>query len=719
MTNNTIKRLQLLIPFILGLLGFAIVAGPNGLDPTNIGWLDTGGDLSLHYLSWDFFRHGPWTFPLGMNPNYGIDISSSIVYSDSIPIFAFIFKLLSPLLSEPFQYFGIWYFCCFILQAYFAWLLLGLLKPGWQIQTLATLLFIFAPPFLIRVGFHASFCAQFLILAALYLVFRASQKNQALLWTLLLATSTFINGYILLMILAMYLGNMLDLLCIRKNINFVRFSIQIMVVFLVLALSFWITGYFVPGASGGEFGIKKMNLLALVLPGGWGGWPWSYLYKSPEAWNHFEGFNYLGTGIIFLFMVMICYSTHWKTSVNTIFHQHFFLLLAIVALACIAISNHIALGGWELNIPLSETLFNLASTFRSSGRMFWPAFYALIFFAIYLAIHSFNHKKVIWLLSIVCLIQIADTSAGWREIHTRFGEKPSSKFQSELVSLLADPFWDELATHYRNVLVYPIDRDVSILPRGWNTWAYYAATHRMATNSIFLGRYDDKKIKLAGTKIDQAIMSGQFDPDTLYIFDDERILPVLTHLDRSKHLFARIDGFNVLAPNWKTCSSCKLPLPDQEMNKSFQIPTLNTPIDFSKNGHGADYLLNLDAKQIIGRGWSWPEEFGVWSEGSPVQLVIPLPNPKPKKLIINCRALITQNRPSQSVQIFINTILIGNFLLENGDNNILTLDIPKNDLKDYVSIEFKFPANLASPKSLGMGDDERLLGIGIKSITFN
>ena len=66
-----------------------------------------------------------------------------------------------------------------------------------------------------------------------------------------------------------------------------------------------------------------------------------------------------------------------------------------------------------------------------------------------------------------------------------------------------------------------------------------------------------KSERVGGDKIDQAIMSGQFDPDTLYIFDDERILPVLTHLDRSKHLFARIDGFNVLAPNWKTCSSCK------------------------------------------------------------------------------------------------------------------------------------------------------------------
>ncbi|MCE7505265.1 DUF6311 domain-containing protein [Polynucleobacter sp. IMCC30063] len=719
MTNNTIKRLQGLIPFILGLLGFAIVAGPNGLDPTNIGWLDTGGDLSLHYLSWDFFRHGPWTFPLGMNPDYGIDISSSIVYSDSIPIFAFIFKLLSPLLSEPFQYFGIWYFCCFILQAYFAWLLLSLLKPSWQIQSLGTLLFVFAPPFLIRVGFHASFSGQFLILAALYLSLRQNQKNRALWWILLIAISALINGYILFMGLALFIGSSLDLIYFKTKIRLRQFIVELIALVIILILFFWVTGYFVPGASGGEFGIKKMNLLAPILPGGWAGLPWSYFYNLPAEWNHFEGFNYFGIGVITLIFILIFYYKKWVTSFIKIIREHLFLIIVIGALACFALSNKIAIGGWEINIPLSEFLLNLVSTFRASGRMFWPAYYAIIFFSIYLSLKIFNQKNLIWLLSFICLLQIGDTSAGWREIRTRFGENPSSKFQSELTTLLVDPFWDSVANKYHKLVVYPIHRDVEILPRGWNTWAYYAATHRMATNSIFLGRYDDKKIKLAGAKIDQAIMSGQFDPDTLYIFDDERILPVLTHLDRSKHLFARIDGFNVLAPNWKTCSSCKLPLPDQEMNKSFQIPTLNTPIDFSKNGHGADYLLNLDAKQIIGRGWSWPEEFGVWSEGSPVQLVIPLPNPKPTKLIINCRALITQNHPSQSVQIFINTIFMGNFLLENGDNNILTIDIPKNDLKDYVSIEFKFPANLASPKSLGMGDDERLLGIRIKSITFN
>ena len=241
----------------------------------------------------------------------------------------------------------------------------------------------------------------------------------------------------------------------------------------------------------------------------------------------------------------------------------------------------------------------------------------------------------------------------------------------------------------------------------------------MATNSIFLGRYDDKKIKLAGAKIDQAIMSGQFDSDTLYIFDDERILPVLTHLDRSKDLFARIDGFNVLAPNWKTCSSCKLPLPDQEMNKSFQIPTLNTPIDFSKNGHGADYLLDLDARQIKGYGWSWPEIFGVWSEGSPVRLVIPLPNPKPTQLTINCRALITQNHLSQKIQLFINDKLMGNFILQNAENNVLTVPIEKNELQNYVVLKFVFPEKILSPKDLGISPDDRLLGVGLVSIVLN
>src|SRR3989338_10589343 len=45
------------------------------LNPTYIDWiLTTGGDPFQHYIGWEFFRHSPWTFPLGINLQYGYPI---------------------------------------------------------------------------------------------------------------------------------------------------------------------------------------------------------------------------------------------------------------------------------------------------------------------------------------------------------------------------------------------------------------------------------------------------------------------------------------------------------------------------------------------------------------------------------------------------------------------------------------------------------------------
>jgi hypothetical protein len=70
-----------------------------------------------------FYRYGPWTFPIGLNPNFGLDISSSIIYSNSMPLLAMLFKPFSGLLGEPFQFLGLWILLCFILQAWITWLL--------------------------------------------------------------------------------------------------------------------------------------------------------------------------------------------------------------------------------------------------------------------------------------------------------------------------------------------------------------------------------------------------------------------------------------------------------------------------------------------------------------------------------------------------------------------------------------------------------------------
>ena len=102
-----------LLPLGLGIGVFSAVVGLGPLVPSHVGWIS--GVDSLHdYLGWQLFRQSPWSFPVGLSPNNGMDISSSIVYSDSIPLLAILFKMFGSFLPDTFQYLGIWALLCCI-----------------------------------------------------------------------------------------------------------------------------------------------------------------------------------------------------------------------------------------------------------------------------------------------------------------------------------------------------------------------------------------------------------------------------------------------------------------------------------------------------------------------------------------------------------------------------------------------------------------------------
>ncbi|HOV13874.1 MAG TPA: DUF6311 domain-containing protein, partial [Spirochaetota bacterium] len=111
------KKNKIIMVFICGLLGvlaFITIFGIKVLDVTYIDWITDGFDLQQHYFGWSFFRNDTWHFPLGKTINYGYPFGISVVYTDSIPLFAIFFKLFKGILPEQFQYFGIFSLMCFI-----------------------------------------------------------------------------------------------------------------------------------------------------------------------------------------------------------------------------------------------------------------------------------------------------------------------------------------------------------------------------------------------------------------------------------------------------------------------------------------------------------------------------------------------------------------------------------------------------------------------------
>ena len=83
-------------------------------------------DVQQHYAGWLFYRQSPISLPLCETDHLNWPDGTSIAFTDSIPLFAAFFRLLSPLLPGIFQYFGLYTALCFALQGGFAALLAGL-----------------------------------------------------------------------------------------------------------------------------------------------------------------------------------------------------------------------------------------------------------------------------------------------------------------------------------------------------------------------------------------------------------------------------------------------------------------------------------------------------------------------------------------------------------------------------------------------------------------
>ena len=189
--NNTyiIHISLLIISFLAGLylLGF------NNLNFLNKNWLYLG-DLSGYQIGWEFFRNDSWKFPLGFNPNYGLELANSIVFTDCIPLLAFIFKLFKNFLPENFQYFSLWIVLSIYLQLLFSYLIIFNLTKNFYFSVISIFFFILAPIFLHRSGIHLSLMGQWIILFSFYIELNNS-KSKPILRGINLILSSLIHFY--------------------------------------------------------------------------------------------------------------------------------------------------------------------------------------------------------------------------------------------------------------------------------------------------------------------------------------------------------------------------------------------------------------------------------------------------------------------------------------------------------------------------------------------
>jgi Family of unknown function (DUF6311) len=694
-----IRRTPTLAPIALGLIAFFLVVGPRALNPTNIAWLGNG-DLATHYLGWVFFSQSGWSFPLGLNPDYGLEFSNAILFSDSNPLFAFLFKPFVSLLPQPFQYFGIWLLTCFILQAWFAWKLIGLVSTSPAVRVLGAGFFVFAPPMIFRMGGHPNLAGHFLIVAALYFTFHPKLNRQALIWSLLLSVATLVHAYLMLMAASIWVACLADQL-ISKRISNRHALIEFVIVFATVSLVCWQAGYFVvgSGANGGSFGYYRMNLLSIIDPS-----HVSYTLKDiPEAAGDYEGFNFLGLGVIFLAICVLPTLMANQHEFGKAVRRYRALLFVLAGLFIFALSNKVGIGAYGFEYPLPEKIISLASYFRASGRMFWPVFYAIVFSIIFVIVRSNNHKTVVSLLALALIVQIADTHAGWRNIRGPLMVESRSTWDTPMRSR----FWKEAAGKYKKVRwIQPAGNS----PK-WMPLAAFAAQNKMATDAVYLARVGNRVSAQARENAAETLKTGRYEPDALYVFDDSAFRLALLTIDLSSDLIAQIDGFNVVAPGWKKCVQCEFRAKDVQISELFPPATFGQKISFGESGDGLPYLT---------KGWSVPEPSRTWSDGTNVEIVLPVSS-KAQSVFIEANAFVTASHPIQRVVIRVNEVVLLNVSLRGEGAHLLEVPLP-DAVQEQVSGEHLLRLTMhlpdaVRPVDVGINGDTRKLAIALRSIT--
>ena len=121
---------------------------------------------------------------------------------------------------------------------------------------------------------------------------------------------------------------------------------------------------------------------------------------------------------------------------------------------------------------------------------------------------------------------------------------------------------------------------------------------------------------------------------------------------------------------------------------------------------------------ILISGWAYPESWGVWSIADKATLSLPKPESNAKSLVLEARALISNQHPEQLVKVIINGQMRTSALLSKEDGNQIIIPLETGDFSgDRLAVELQLP-NLVSPAALGIGQDERKLAIGLKSVRY-
>ncbi len=261
---------------------------------------------------------------------------------------------------------------------------------------------------------------------------------------------------------------------------------------------------------------------------------------------------------------------------------------------------------------------------------------------------------------------------------------------------------------------------------------------------VFILSIHSLSIRYAGDFLPAIMIFGLFGLSQIILFGRKLFITLVAN-QMIKRKFLRaplvfIVGAMIISSLYLSASGVLL---QNEMWKSAFLNFNLIPIHMGETVSFRHHGNNDKGNGYLQTGWSLDlEEFGTWSNAKTATLLVSPPSnfKSDNSLIINARGFVTPSHPEQIIDIWVNGKLNQTVKLTNPEINEIEIKAPFSvnwlsspkyigiSLFNYLTrtvgtpnqepIFIKFELrNPAKPKDLGLGDDERLLGIGLISIT--
>lgn len=524
------------LPFVvLPLALFLALFHPATLDIGNAGWLIRGTDNGENALGMHAWLHDPAPGILRthlLNAPEG----APLLFTDSNPLIGLVLKPIAQLLPENAQVVGLWLLLCLGLHVFFAHALLRRFAPS-PLALWCGVALLSALPTLFSRFIHVNLLAHWLILWALWRFLDARRAGSNRGWAVLIALTALIHNYLLVMVGAIWASAMIERFFRaewRERAILGAGAIMILAMVAGLAL---LLGAGESYAAAGNYGAFAMPLDALINPGNHA---FSYFLPSTEQrpGRGFEGFQYLGLGILLL--IPVAAITAWRRppepEERDALNRLVWLVPALIVLTLLAVSNSGDIAGRALfRVPLPGAVIELLDMVRASGRLFWPVAYVLVLVAL-LAAFRLPQRAAGLLLAVLFTVQMLDLSGLFATVRSTNAEAGTHRLYIRTV----DPRWDGAIAAARDISFEPPDATLDL-----------ALFQEVAWRAAILHR----PVRLAYTARDSLatrrrlaaehgnFLAGRLAPERLYILTASSPVP-----EAARARLMILDGVRVILP---------------------------------------------------------------------------------------------------------------------------------------------------------------------------